>query len=123
MCSNPFLFPLRYTLAAATSAADATEQIGSLISTHGDDKSKTSFVVCDALEVWIVNSCGKLWAAQRYTEGFKRISSTGLAVTQTIDKSSDNLQDTLKALGLWNGEVMHMLKKPVRIVFKYKLND
>ncbi|CAD6991580.1 unnamed protein product [Ceratitis capitata] len=88
----------------AKSADDAVERIGNLVTDHGSDDAKFSFVVCDHTEVWLVSSGGKLWAAQKVTDGFLRITCKGLSVKTTIDKSSEALGDTLKAQGLWDGE-------------------
>ncbi|XP_004519551.1 secernin-1 [Ceratitis capitata] len=95
---------VRLTLAIAKSAEDAVERIGNLVTDHGSDDAKFSFVVCDHTEGWLVSSGGKLWAAQKVTDGFLRITCKGLSVKTTIDKSSEALGDTLKAQGLWDGE-------------------
>ncbi|XP_067614970.1 secernin-1 [Eurosta solidaginis] len=95
---------LRLTLAIANNAVSAVERIGFLISNHSSDDAKFSFVVCDPSEVWLVSSGGKLWAAQRVNDGTLRITSKGLSVRTTIDKSSEGLEDALKAQGLWDGE-------------------
>ncbi|XP_054742381.1 secernin-1 [Anastrepha obliqua] len=95
---------VRLTLAIANSAVDAVERIGTLVSNHGVDDAKFSFIVCDPREVWLVSSGGKLWAAQHVTDGLLRITSNGLGVNTTIDKSSEALGEKLKAQGLWDGE-------------------
>lgn len=95
---------VRLTLAIAKTAVDAVERIGSLVTNHGSDNAKFSFVVCDTKDVWLVSSGGKLWAAYRVADGFLRITSKGLSVKTVIDKSSDELGEALKTLGLWDGE-------------------
>lgn len=98
------------TLAIAKNAVDAVERIGNLIANHGSDSAKFSFVVCDTKQVWLVSSGAKLWAAHQVADGFLRITSKGLSVKTTIDKSTDDLGDALQTLGLWNGEVNKFLK-------------
>ncbi|XP_014103376.1 secernin-1 [Bactrocera oleae] len=95
---------VRLTLAIAKNAVDAVERIGNLIANHGSDSAKFSFVVCDTKQVWLVSSGAKLWAAHQVADGFLRITSKGLSVKTTIDKSTDDLGDALQTLGLWNGE-------------------
>ncbi|XP_039970900.1 secernin-1 [Bactrocera neohumeralis] len=95
---------VRLTLAIAKTAVDAVERIGNLVANHGSDNAKFSFVVCDTKEVWLVSSGAKLWAAHQVADGFLRLTNKGLSVKTAIDKSTDDLGDALKSLGLWDGE-------------------
>ncbi|XP_037956174.1 secernin-1 [Teleopsis dalmanni] len=94
---------VRYALATSKDAGEAVERIGSLVENHASNDAKMNFVICDPVNVWVVSCAVKLWAAQHITT-FYRISSKSLAVTTTINKSSAELNDALKTLGVWNGE-------------------
>ncbi|XP_055375362.1 secernin-2 [Condylostylus longicornis] len=93
---------VKNVLQNSSTAEEAVQNIGNLIETKGNSESKYSFVVCDTSSAWLISTGGQLWAAE-IIEGFRRIPSNGLAVTTKIDKSSENLGDKLKDLGLWDG--------------------
>lgn len=94
---------VRLTLENSSSALEAVDKIGELISQYGNDNSKFSFALCDLKDVWVLSTSGKLWAAEQIIEGYRRIPSNGLAVTTKIDKSTENLGDKLKDQGVWDG--------------------
>lgn len=57
----------------------------------------------------MLNIVGKLWAAERITEGFRAFGK-GFSVTTKIDKKSDGLEDKLKELGLFDGGELNFSK-------------
>lgn len=101
LCSTDIV---RLALEKSKCSSDAVDQIGSLIVNHGCDGSKFSFLICDSKEAWLLSVGGKLWAAQKFEIGFHRLPSGGLGVETKIDKCSEGLGDSLKSLGLWNGD-------------------
>lgn len=96
---------VRITLASCDTADNALERVGQLITEHGVEDVKFSLIICDPIKVWLVSCAGKLWAAQSFSEGYHHVPTNGLAVTTTIEKSSEDLQEALKAMGCWDGEV------------------
>lgn len=94
---------VRLTLERSSSADEAISVIAALNDSNGNDASKFSFIICDPKEAWLLSVGGKLWAAEQVTTGYHRISTSGLAVTSKIDKSSDGLGEKLKECGLWDG--------------------
>uniref|UniRef100_D3TR87 Hypothetical conserved protein n=1 Tax=Glossina morsitans morsitans TaxID=37546 RepID=D3TR87_GLOMM len=95
---------VRITLASCDTADNALERVGQLITEHGVEDVKFSLIICDPIKVWLVSCAGKLWAAQSFSEGYHHVPTNGLAVTTTIEKSSEDLQEALKAMGCWDGE-------------------
>lgn len=106
---------VRLVLASAESADAAVDRIGDLIAQNGQDDVKFSLIICDPTKVWLISCAGKLWAAQQLTTGYHHLPSDGMAVTTTIDKSTEGLGDALKTLGCWDGEVRK--EKKLFIVF------
>lgn len=100
---------VRLGLERGHNGADVVEIMCSLVEKYGSDNiefkdsTKFCFVICDPNEVWILNFVGKLWCAERLTEGFRRIVSFGLSVKTKIDKSSDGLKAKALGMGAWNG--------------------
>lgn len=93
----------RFALQRSSSASEALDVITSLNENYGNESSKFSFVICDPTEAWILNLCGKLWAAEKISSECRKLPSTGLAIRTQIDKSIDDLGDKLKEKGLWDG--------------------
>lgn len=102
-------------MASSESADLAVDRIGELITNHGNNETKFSLAICDPTKVWLISCAGKLWAAQNLSAGYYHLPCDGLAVTNTIDKSSDNLGDALKTLGCWNGEVSFIFFLNIKI--------
>uniref|UniRef100_A0A1A9WRU1 Uncharacterized protein n=1 Tax=Glossina brevipalpis TaxID=37001 RepID=A0A1A9WRU1_9MUSC len=95
---------VRLTLASCDTADHGLDRVGELITEHGVEEAKFNLIICDPTKVWLVSCAGKLWAAQSLSDGYHHVPTNGLAVTTTIEKSSEDLQETLKAMGCWSGE-------------------
>ncbi|KAL4717472.1 hypothetical protein ACJJTC_000621 [Scirpophaga incertulas] len=103
---------VRLGLERGNSAENALNIITTLLEKYGqggpcserDDSLfyHNSFLIADTKEAWVLETSGKLWAAER-VDGFRNISN-GLTIGAKIDKHSDNLQGKAKAMGLWDGQ-------------------
>lgn len=101
-------------LERADTAEGALDVITSLLEKYGqggpcsehDDSHiyHNSFLIADTKEAWVLETSGKLWAAERVTSGYRNISN-GLTIATKIDKHSSNLMEKAKRLGLWDGQV------------------
>lgn len=67
-----------------------------------DVSPKYSFFICDMNAAYVLDIFGKVWAAEKITEAFRAFSN-GFGVTTKIDKKSENLEDKLKDMGLYDG--------------------
>lgn len=104
---------VRLGLERGHTAADALEVITSLLEKYGqggpcselDDSHfyHNSFLIADPREAWVLETSGKLWAAEKVENGFRNISN-GLTITTKIDKHTENLHAKAKAMGLWDGQ-------------------
>lgn len=98
---------VRLSLERSSSGTEVIEVISNLVEKYGSDvegkdSTKFCFVICDTNEAWILNFVGKLWCAEKLTEGFRRVTP-GLSVQTKIDKSSDGLNEKALDLGVWDG--------------------
>ncbi|CRK97140.1 CLUMA_CG010537, isoform A [Clunio marinus] len=97
----------KLALERSDSAEKAVEVISTLIDKYNKDESvdispKYAFFICDIKEAYVMNIVGKLWAAERITEGCRAFGK-GFAVTTKIDKKSQELEDKLKEIALFDG--------------------
>ncbi|KAI4466423.1 secernin [Holotrichia oblita] len=104
---------VRLGLERSSSADEALEIITNLLEKYGQggpcsniDTALTyhnSFIIADPQVAWVLETCGKHWAAQKITGGFRNTSNI-LTITTNIDKHSNDLLDYAKSKGLWDGE-------------------
>ncbi|XP_049884675.1 secernin-2 [Pectinophora gossypiella] len=104
---------VRLGLERGNSAEDALNKITALLEQYGqggpcselDDSHfyHNSFLIADTDQAWVLETSGRLWAAEKIESGVRNISN-GLTITTKIDKSSENLKENAKAMGLWDGK-------------------
>ncbi|PSJ72834.1 hypothetical protein C7N43_32155 [Sphingobacteriales bacterium UPWRP_1] len=93
---------LRLALERSNTAQNALHCITSLLEQYGQDgcggyQNKrffyhNSFLIADTAEVWVLETAGRHWAAQRITQGFRSISN-GLTIEEDFDLHSTGLTD------------------------------
>jgi secernin len=81
--------------------------LGELINQYNPDESpesapRYSFFICDTKEAFVIDIVGRLYAAERISEG-SRAFGKSFAVGTKIDKQSEGLEEKLKELGLFSG--------------------
>lgn len=91
------------------SAEKAIEVITQLIKQYNnnDDASvenlaKYGFFICDMNDVYVLDICGDMWAAESVTDTFRAFGNS-FSVKTKIDKKSEGLEEKLKELGLYDG--------------------
>ncbi|KAH3720476.1 secernin-3-like [Dreissena polymorpha] len=103
---------LRLGLERGSSARESLEVITALLETHGqggacaeggDMYYHNSFIIADCTEAWVLETAGKLWVAERVTEGVRNISNQ-LTITTKYDLSSPNLVEKATDLKLYKPE-------------------
>lgn len=97
----------RLTLERSESAEKAVDVIGALINQYNPEESldtapRYSFFICDTKEAFVIDVVGRLFAAERITEGCRAFGK-GFSVTTKIDKKSECLEEKLKESGLYDG--------------------
>lgn len=70
---------------------------------------KYGFFICDTKQAFVLNIVGKLWAAEKISEGFRAFGK-GFSVTTKIDMKSEGLEDKLKELLLFDGTELNFAK-------------
>uniref|UniRef100_A0A1B6LAG6 Secernin-2 n=1 Tax=Graphocephala atropunctata TaxID=36148 RepID=A0A1B6LAG6_9HEMI len=104
---------LRLGLERASTSSEAVGVITTLLEQYGqggpcsdsdpDLLYHNSFLIADHRESWILETAGKLWAAERVTTGFRNISNC-LSIGTNITRQSSQLIDYAKEERLWTGE-------------------
>jgi secernin len=96
-------------LERADTAESAISVITQLVSQYNqsDDAAienlpKYGFFICDKSDVFVLDICGLMWAAEKVMEPF-RVFGSGFSVKTKIDKKSEGLEEKLKELGLYDG--------------------
>lgn len=79
-------------------------QGGPCVEDDSDIFYHNAFVIVDANEGWLIETCGKLWAAVKIESAYKHFSN-GYTIQTKIDKMADGLMEKMQELELWNGEV------------------
>ncbi|XP_050307016.1 secernin-3 [Anthonomus grandis grandis] len=103
---------VRLGLERSSNADEALNVITNLLEKYGQggpcSKSEggcayhNSFLIADSECAWVLETCGKHWAAEKITSGFRNISNL-LTITTKIDKKSQGLEEYAKNKGLWDG--------------------
>ncbi|KAM6972751.1 secernin-2 [Aplochiton taeniatus] len=62
-----------------------------------------TFLLVDRSEAWVLETAGKLWVAQKVTEGVKNISNQ-LTIGTEISAEHPELRNEAQAQGWWDGE-------------------
>nr|XP_015915593.1 secernin-3-like [Parasteatoda tepidariorum] len=101
---------LRLGLERCKNAADVVHTIVDLIYKYGmgGNCSNTlpnftyhnSFLIADPSEVWVLECAGKIWAAEKVTEGVRNISNE-LSIRTKIDLKCEGLEEFAKKKGFW----------------------
>ncbi|XP_052346498.1 secernin-2-like isoform X4 [Oncorhynchus keta] len=104
---------VRLGLERADSAWGAVSVITGLLELHGqggpcrEDPAPfsyhNSFLLVDRNEAWVLETAGKLWVAQKVTEGVKNISNA-LTIGTDISAEHPELRSVAQAQGWWSGE-------------------
>lgn len=112
--SNCARFSYRLGLERGNTAEESLDIITLLLEKYGqggpcselDDSHfyHNSFLIADSKEAWILETSGKLWAAEKISTGYRNISN-GLTITTKIDKHSEGLHEKAKMMGLWDKQV------------------
>ncbi|XP_038216427.1 secernin-3 [Zerene cesonia] len=104
---------VRLGLERGNTAEEALDVITSLLEKYGqggpcsefDDSHfyHNSYLIADPKEAWVLETSGKLWAAERIETGYRNISN-GLTIKSKIDKHSENLFEIAEKMGVWDGK-------------------
>jgi secernin len=106
---------IRLALERARNAEEAVMVMGSLVEEYGQFGSGVptrshaeggydgSFLIADPTEAWVVETAGKRWAAQRFTQGATSISNQP-SIRERWDRGSDDLEEYAVEMGWWPAE-------------------
>ncbi|XP_062967549.1 secernin-2 isoform X2 [Cynocephalus volans] len=122
---------LRLALERSSSAREALRVITGLLERYGQGGScredpspfcyHNTFLLADRAEAWVLETAGKLWAAQRIQEGARNISNQ-LSIGTDISAEHAELRTHAQAQGWWSGQgpfdfaqVFSLTQQPVRM--------
>ncbi|XP_069770174.1 secernin-1-like isoform X3 [Narcine bancroftii] len=105
---------VRLGLERGTTAKESLDVIVSLLGEHGQGGNNfedgeilhpfhSSFLILDRTEVWVLETVGKYWAAEKLTEGIRSICNQ-LSITTNIEAEHPDLRSFAQSKGWWNGE-------------------
>lgn len=104
---------VRLGLERADTAERAVDVIAELLEKYGqggscmeDECSFTyhnSFLISDRKEAWLLETSGKMWAAERVEEGYRNISNQ-YGITTKIDKEHPDMRKYAQSKGWWDGK-------------------
>ncbi|XP_003768395.2 secernin-2 [Sarcophilus harrisii] len=122
---------LRLGLERGSSSQEALKVITSLLEQYGQGGScredptpfcyHNTFLLADRKEAWVLETAGKLWAAQRIQEGARNISNQ-LSIGTDITMEHPELRAHAQKQGWWDGQtpfdfaqVFSLVHQPVRM--------
>lgn len=104
---------VRLGLERSQTAEQAVEVITELLERYGQGGPcsdiiphftyHNSFLIADPKEAWVLETAGKIWAAEKITAGCRNISNA-LSIGTKIDRSSAELKEVAQKHGLWDGQ-------------------
>jgi secernin len=104
---------IRLALERTRSASEAVDLIGRLVEAHGhfgsgvpgkahaDGSYDNSFIVADAAEAWVLETCGRDWLGRRLSNGSTSISNQP-TLRSAWDRASRTLEANMIAQGWWS---------------------
>ncbi|CAD7667279.1 unnamed protein product [Nyctereutes procyonoides] len=121
----------RLALERSSSALEALRVITGLLESYGQGGScredptpfcyHNTFLLADRTEAWVLETAGRLWAAQRIQEGARNISNQ-LSIGTDISAEHPELRTHALAQGWWGGQrpfdfaqVFSLTRQPVRM--------
>lgn len=122
---------LRLALERGSSAQEALHVITGLLERYGQGGScredptpfcyHNTFLLADRTEAWVLETAGRLWAAQRIQEGARNISNQ-LSIGTDISAEHSELRTHALAQGWWDGQspfdftrAFSLTQQPVRM--------
>ncbi|KAM9046142.1 secernin-2 isoform 2-T2 [Megaptera novaeangliae] len=122
---------LRLALERGSSAQEALHVITGLLERYGQGGScwedpmpfcyHNTFLLADRTEAWVLETAGRLWAAQRIPEGAHNISNQ-LSIGTDISAEHPELRPHARAQGWWGGQgafdfaqIFSLTQQPVRM--------
>ncbi|XP_063056492.1 secernin-2 [Engraulis encrasicolus] len=104
---------VRLGLERGATARAALDVITGLLEQHGQGGAcreqtelfcyHNTFLLADRTEAWVLETAGKLWAAQQFTAGVKNISNQ-LSIDTDISLEHPDLRSMAQTQGWWDGQ-------------------
>jgi secernin len=103
---------IRLALERARSASAAVDLMGGWVEAHGqfgsgvpgkphaDGSYDNSFIIADRTEAWVLETCGRNWAARRLTQGYTSISNQP-SLRRESNRTSAGLRAEAVKQGWW----------------------